>query len=129
MGAAELVGRAEEDVAAELGDVDRLVGCVVDGVDPRERPGLAGERADPARVGDAAGGVRGEREGDDPGAVRELALEVVVVDRELVGRRGDEQLEAAVGGELDPGRDAAVVVELGRQDLAAGRRGRGRRRG
>jgi hypothetical protein len=38
---AELVRRAEQDVAAQALDVDRVVRGVVDGVDPRERAGLA----------------------------------------------------------------------------------------
>ena len=54
----------------------------------------------------------------------ELPLEVVVVDRQLVGRRRDAHLEPLVGRELDPRRDAAVVVELRRQDLVARARSR-----
>ena len=75
------------------------------------------------------GRVRGEREGDHPRPFGELRLEVVVVDRELVGRARDDDLQALVGGELDPGGDAAVVVELRRQDLVARLRSRGRRLG
>ena len=110
-------------------DVDALVGGVVDGVDPRDRARLAGEAADPPRVGERAGRVRREREGDDARPLGELALEVVVVDRELVGRVDDAHRQALVGGELDPRRDAAVVVERRREDLVARRRSRGRPRG
>ena len=44
--AAELVGRAEQDVGVDGADVDRLVRRVVDGVDPGECPGSVGELAD-----------------------------------------------------------------------------------
>ena len=89
MRAAELVRRAHQDVAADLGDVDRLVRRVVHRVDPRDRAGLARQRADALRVCDRAGRVRGERERDDARPVTELPLEVVVVDREPVGRLDD----------------------------------------
>jgi len=75
--AEELVRRAEENVDAEGRDVDRPVRGVVDGVTPRERARLVCELADPRRVRDRPERVRGEREGDDAGALRQLPLEVV----------------------------------------------------
>ena len=124
MRAAELVGRAEQHVAAELGHVDRLVRGVVDRIDPGERAGLAREPADPLGVRDRAGGVRGEGERHHARPLAELALEVVVVDGQLVGGGGDANGQPAVGRELDPRGDAAVVVELRRQDLVTGAKSR-----
>ncbi len=118
---AELVRRAEEDIAAEVRDVERLVRRVVDGVDPGERAGLAGKAADTPRVGDRPGRVGGERERDDARPLGQLALEVVVVDGEAVGGVDGPNGQPPVGGQLDPGRDAAVVVERGREDLVARR--------
>jgi hypothetical protein len=116
---APLIGGAEQDVAVDCGDVDRLVGGVVDRVDPGDRAGLVGERADPGGVGAGAEDVRRPGEGDDPRPLRQLAFEVLEVEAEVLGRVDQHHLGAAVGGELDPGRDVAVMVEAGDEDLVA----------
>ena len=99
--------------------VDGLVRGVVDGVDPRQRAGLARERADPDCVGNRADGVRGPCERDHARPLRELTLEVVEVVREVVPRRDGAHDQPSVGSELDPGRDAAVVVGRAHEDLVA----------
>ena len=120
MRATELVGRAEQHVAAELTHIDRLVRRVVHRVDPRDRTRGTSERADALRICERPGRVRREREGHDPRAVRELALEVVVVDGQLVGHTRGAHGHSLVGRELDPGRNAPVVIELGGEHLVTG---------
>ena len=68
----ELVGRADQDVDAELGDVDRCVRREVHGVRPRERARLVSQLGDQSRIDERSDGVRGERERDDPRPLREL---------------------------------------------------------
>ena len=120
MRSAELVRRAEQNVAAELAHVDRLVRSEVHRVDPRDRARVARERADALRVRERPGRVRRQRERDHPRSLGELTLQIVVVDRQLVRHTGDPHGQPLVGGELDPGRHAAVVIELGGQHLVAG---------
>ena len=117
--AEELVRRAEEDVDAERGDVDRPVRRVVDGVRPGERPGRVRELDDPRRVRHRPEGVRGEREGDDAGPVGQLSLEIVEVEGRVVVDLDEADREVEVVGELEPRRDVAVVVEARDEDLVA----------
>ena len=104
MRAEELVRRAEEDVRLSSRDVDRPVRAVVHGVDPGERAGGVRELGDAPRVGQRSDRVRREREGDDARAVGELPLEVVVVERRVVGDLDEADLEAEIVRELEPGR-------------------------
>ena len=115
-----LVGRAEQDVDAERGDVDRPVRGEVDGVGPGERACRVGELDHPRDVDERPDRVGGEREGDDSRPIGELPLQVGEVEPALVVdvREADDQV--AVTRELEPGRDAAVVVEAGHDDLVAG---------
>ena len=57
--------------------------------------------------------------GDDAHALVELPLEVVEVEPQVLGDVDPVDLEAAVGRELDPRRDAAVVVEARDEDPVA----------
>ena len=56
-----------------------------------------------------------------------LRCEVVEVERRVGAQLDVLDDEVAVVGELEPGRDAAVVVERGDEDLVAGRRTPARR--
>ena len=115
-----LVRRADEDVDVPSAHVDRAVRPVVDRVRPGERAGGVGELDDAADVRGRADRVGGERERDDPRAIRELALEVVVVDLEIVGESRDADGDVQVVRDLEPGRDVGVVVEGRVDDLVAG---------
>ena len=84
MWAEELVRRAEEHVDVPAGDVDRAVRPVVDGIGPGERAGAVGELDDAGDVGGRPDGIRGDREGNDLRAVRELCLQVVQVERQVL---------------------------------------------
>ena len=128
MRAEELVRRAEEDVDAERGDVDRRVRPVVDGVRPGERTGRVRQLDYTRRVGHRPEGVRGEREGDDAGSIRQLALEVVEVEGRVRVDFDKADAEVEVVAELEPRRDVAVVVEARDEDLVAGRERRVRAR-
>ena len=66
-------------------------------------------------------GVRGRRERDDARPVGELALQVVVVERELVGDVDEADDDADVVLELEPRRDVRVVVEPRDEHLVARR--------
>ena len=120
--AEELVRRADEDVDARCRHIDRPVRRVVDGVDPGERACLVREVGDPPHVRDRADGVRGPRKRDDFRLLRDLRLEIVVVERAvLLAQVGIAHDEVEVVGELEPGGDVRVVVEAGDDDLVAGR--------
>ena len=125
----ELVRRADEDVAAPGGDVDRTVRAVVDGVDPRERAHRVRELDDTADVRSGADRVRGGGEGDDARLLGQLPLEVVVVEREVVRHVDEADDDPEVALELEPGGDVRVVVEPRHEHLVAGARARARRRG
>ena len=119
MRAAELVRRADQHVGADLAHVDRLVRRVVDGVDPGERAGVVRELAHPAGVHDRADRVGRPGERDHLGARPELALEVVEVERRVVVQLDVPDDQAGVVRELQPRRDAAVMIERGDEDLIA----------
>ena len=117
----ELVRRADQDVAAPGGDVDRTVRAVVDGVDPGERAHRVRELDDTADVRRGADRVRGGREGDDARLLGQLPLEVVVVEREVVRHVDEADDDPEVALELEPRRDVRVVVESRHEHLVAGR--------
>ena len=116
---AELVRRADQHVDTGLGDVDRAVRRVVDGVDPRERPCRVGELRDARHVRQRPYGVRRPRERDDARPLAELSLEVGEVERAVVADVGEPHDEVVVAGELEPRRGVRVVVEPRHDDLVA----------
>jgi hypothetical protein len=103
MGAEELVRRADQDVDAPVGHVDRAVRAVVHGVRPRQRARLVGELDDPVDVGQRPDRVRGDRERDDPGAIAELALEVLEIEGGVVMDLHEPDVEPSVVRKLEPG--------------------------
>ena len=109
--AAELVRGRDEDVAAERLHVGRHVCRVLHRVDPAQSAGLVRELRDPRDVDDRADRVRRADARDDTHPLVEPVREVVVVEAQILGHVHPLDLEAAVGGELDPRRNAAVVVE------------------
>ena len=115
----ELVRRAEQHVDVPGGHVDRAVRAVVDGVGPGERADAVRELDDAPHVGRRADRVGRDRERDDAGAVVELRLEAVVVEREVVVHVDLADDDAEVVLEREPGRDVAVVVEPGHEHLVA----------
>ena len=116
----ELVRRADEHVEAERLHVDLSVRAVMDGVGPRECARCVRQLRDALRVGQGSNRVRGEREGDDPGPVGELPLEVVHVEPAVLVDVDEADDEIAVVRQLEPGRDVAVVVEPRDEDLVTG---------
>jgi hypothetical protein len=119
MRAAELVRGADQHVGIDVADVDRLVRRVVDGVHPGEGPGLVREVAHAARVGDRADRVGGPGERDHLGPRSELALQVPEVQGRVVVEFDVPHHEIAVVRDLQPGRDARVVVQTRDEDLVA----------
>ena len=116
VGAAELVGRAEQHVGADRADVDRLVRRVVDRVHPGQRPDAVGQLADARRVDDRADGVGGPDERDHRACARSAWRR---------GRRSRASCRRAVrcAGRASPCRARARATERRR------RRGRARTRG
>ena len=115
----ELVRRAEQHVDVPGGHVDRAVRAVVDGVGPGERSDAVRELDDALHVGRRADRVGRHRERDDAGAIVELRLEAVVVEREVVVDVDLANDDAEVVLEREPRRDVAVVVEPGHEHLVA----------
>ena len=118
--AAELVWRADQDVGVDRAHVDRLVSGVVDRIDPRQRAGLVRHPADALGVDHRADRVRRPRERHHPGAIGELGLKVVEVERRVALELDVADHEVAVVSELEPRRDAAVVVQRRDEDLVTG---------
>ncbi|HWH05698.1 MAG TPA: hypothetical protein VNT23_04605 [Gaiellaceae bacterium] len=99
----------------------------MDGVRPGERARRVRELDDPGDVRLRPHRVRRDGEGDDAGAVGELPLEVVEVEREVVVQAGAADDDAEVVLELEPRRHVRVVVEQRHDDLVA--RAQGSREG
>ena len=119
MRAEELVRRADQHVHVPGGDVDRPVRPVVHRVRPGQRARAVRELDDPAHVRRGAHRVGRDRERHDPRPLGELPLEVRVVEREIVVDLDEADDDAEVVGELEPGRDVRVVVELRHEHLVA----------
>jgi hypothetical protein len=117
MGAAELVRGADQHVGIDVADADRLVRGVVDRVDPGERPGRVRELAHAAGVGDRTDRVGGPGERDHLGARPELAFKVPEVQGGVVVQLDVPDHQVPVVRDLQPGRDARVVVKAGDEDL------------
>ena len=120
----ELVRRTEQDVGSDRRDVDRPVRSLMDGIDPRQRTGLVGQRADPSDVVDRSNGVRRPGKRDHTRAPAELALQVGQVERAVLRIEVDEpDPDVAIDGELEPGRDVGVVVHPRDDDFVFGLEG------
>src|ERR1700748_2668953 len=74
------------------------------------------ELRDARDVDDRSDCVRRSDARDDADAVIELALEIVEIEAQVIGDVDPVDFEAAVGREIDPGRDNAVVIEARYQD-------------
>ena len=119
--AEELVGGAEQEVAAHGLDVDRAVQRVVHGVDDAPGAGVAGERGGPRHVVDGADGVRRVAEGDDLRLPRPDEL----LERRPVERAGREVHRGLADHEpalleLQPGTAVGFVVERADHHFVAG---------
>ena len=118
----EFVGGAGEEVCAQCGDVDRCVGGVVHPVHVYECSDLVCPSCDlvDGRLGAQQVGGCGDR--DQPGALTYHLVEFV--ETKFRSSRVEAEPtngDAYSGGGLDPGTDIGVVVELGDDDLVAGR--------
>ena len=95
------------------------MGAVVDGVGPGERADAVRELDDALHIGRSADRVGRNRERDDAGAIVELGLEAVVVEREIVVHVDLANDDAEIVLECEPGSDVAVVVEPGHEHLVS----------
>ncbi len=100
-----------------LRHVDRPVRGVVDCVGPGEGACSVGEVGDPADIGERSEGVRRNGKRYDARPIRQLALEVAVVERRVVVDIDEADLQLLVVRELEPRRDIRVVVELRHENL------------
>ena len=123
MRAAELVGRADQDVGVYLADVDRLVRRVMNRVHPGERSRVVRELANPPGIGDSADRVRRPGKRDHLGARPEFILQVTEVQRGVVVQRDLPDHQVPVVRDLQPRRDPGVMVQAGHEDLVAGAEG------
>ena len=125
VGTVDLVRRADEEVGAERGDVDRHVRRPVDRVDPEVRAGRMDAVGDLADRVDRADGVRRETDRDEPRPGPESVVEVVEPQRAVVGLDADPAHdEVALAGDRQPRRDVGVMVHAREDDLVAGREAR-----
>ena len=117
--AAELVRGRDEDVTVERQHVDRFVRGVLHRVEPRQCADRVRELAHALHVDDRPERIRRRNGRDDAHALVELPLEVVEIESQIVGDVDPVELQALVGRELAPRRDAAVVVEPRDEDAVA----------
>ena len=115
----ELVGRAEQEVAVEGGDVDDAVQRVVHGVDHGQGSGRSRHLDDAPDVVDGAHRVARPDGGHDPGALVQQALEDVPGERAGRGVDGHLAHDHAAILQREPGAAVGLVVELGDEDLVA----------
>ena len=115
----ELVRRAEQYVAAELGCVDTPVRGVMDRVHPGQGASAVRELGDARRGGQRAHGVGGQRVRDDFRPVGELRSEIVEVKLQVGGHADLPDGQATIAGEQQPRGDVRVVIEHGGDDLIA----------
>ena len=92
---------------------------VLHGVDPAQCAGLVRQLRDARDVDNRPDRVRRADARDHAHPLVEPVREVVVVQAQIRGHVHPLDLEAPVGGELDPRRDTAVVVEARDQDPVA----------
>ncbi len=76
---------------------------VVHGVGPGQRPDRVREGCQPANVGSRSDRVRRDRKGEHARAVRDLRLEILVVELEVGREPSDVDHEAEIVRELEPG--------------------------
>ncbi len=117
---AELVRRAEQNVGIDRANVDRLVGGVVDGIDPGQRADGMRELTHTPSIDDRAHRIRRPGERDHAGPLGQLGLQVVVVERGVVVQPDVANDQVLVVRELKPRRHAAVVIQRGDEDLVPG---------
>jgi hypothetical protein len=118
VGPVELVGRAQEVIGVESGDVDREVRRVVHGVEHEDGAHGPRESARHRRVVHGAERVRGEAHGHDVGARPDLGRHVFVVETPVRAQPDLLHVHAALA-QADPGAAVGFVVELGDHDLVA----------
>ena len=121
MWAEELVGRADQEVAAQGLHIDGAVGGELNCVNVDQGAGGFGQGGELGGGVDRAQGVGGVAESDQGRLFGHGGFEVFQV--QLAG--GGVKVYAAhaaagVGGEVQPGRDVGVVVEVGDDDGVAG---------
>ncbi len=94
-------------------------------IDDQDGTDAVGGGPQGAEIGHGTGDVGDMRRGDDPGALRDEAVQGVEIEAALVGdRQRLDHRTRALGRQL-PGDDVAVVLERGEQDLVAGRQAGG----
>ena len=93
--------------------------CVMNGVDPGQGSRRMREVDDPPDIRDRADRIGSGWEGDDPGPVRQLSLEVVQVQRAVVADIHVADDEIMVTRQLEPGGDVGVMVEPGYENLVS----------
>jgi hypothetical protein len=106
-----LVSGERQEVGAEGVDVGGDVRDVLARVDARQGTGRVGGIGEHPHRGDGADHVRHGRERQELRPV-EQAVEIGEVQAAVVGEGDPAQLEAALGGQLLPGDDVGVVLEL-----------------
>jgi hypothetical protein len=117
----ELIRRAGQEVAAHQADIDQAVRGVMHGIDEHEGADVVGQAGSIGHVVDRAQGVRSRPDRQQPRAARDLPPEVVSVElTRLRDHSGDPHGDAPLAGQLPPGIDVGVMVELGYDDLVAG---------
>ncbi len=120
----ELVGRAGQEVAAQLPHVNRAVRRILHGVDIAECARLSRPANDRRDVVDRSGGVRGVAHGHHLRAWTNLGAQVVHVERAGLGQDARDADDGATFlGQRQPGVHVGGVVERRHHDLVARRQG------
>ena len=118
--AAELVGAADQEVGAQVFDVDRQVRKALAGIHQHQGAsgmGQVGHRTD--RV-EAAQGVADLHQAHQPGALVDLAAQVLEIQFTAACQAGVAQDAAGAVRQQLPGHEVAVVLHHRQQHLIAG---------
>ena len=109
----------DEEVGAEVLDVDRQVGHGLGAVDEHERAGLVGHGHHLAHRVDGAEAVRDVVEGDELGLRAQQDLVARLDEPALVVDGHELQVGVLLLGEELPGHEVGVVLQLGQHDRVA----------
>ena len=124
MRAEELVGRADQEVAAERLHIDWAMRRIVHGIDPQPCAGVMRYLRDTCNRVHRADRVRGVADRHHPRPGVQFGDQIIEAKRAIRGVELDLLDDDPLLGQRQPRRAVGVVIELGDEDLIAGLRPR-----
>jgi hypothetical protein len=116
----QLVAGTREEIAAQLGDIDRQVGRGLGAIHQHEGPASARACGQLTHGVDGSQGIRDMPDGEEFRAIAEQLLECVEIELTAVGDRNDPEPGARLLTHQLPGHQVRVVLHRRHQDFVAG---------